>query len=72
MHLSVNSIVMNDNFYTDAYAYPGYGDNIRFPNRIPPFPQQDYIRPSYVVDTGKSADIVDSFGNVRYVVTLSS
>ena len=56
-------------YYNEIYAFPG-GYSYQF-NRTPMKPNHE-ISPSNTIDTSKSVDIVDSFGKLRYVVSLSS
>ena len=54
---------MNASFDNDnIYISPNWSNNPKHP------PKKDRFDKSYVIDTAKSADIVDSFGNVRYIV----
>ena len=54
---------MNVSFDNDnIYISPNWSHNPKYP------PKKDQFDKSYVIDTAKSTDILDSFGNVRYIV----
>ena len=50
----------------NIYVSPNWSNNNPKP------PPKDQFDKSYVIDTAKSTDILDSFGNVRYIVQLWS